>query len=79
MLVVAYCILLPIGLAPDIGWFTPVGSAVVGFAFFGLDQAGRELAHPFDNKAADVPVQALSRTIEGDLRQALADPLVAQH
>lgn len=71
VLVFAYCILLPVGLVPDIGWFTPVAAAVIGFAFFVLDQVGRELASPFENRRTDVPVHALTRAIEIDLRQAL--------
>ncbi len=37
-----FCVLLPFGLASSLGWGTPVLSAVLAYAFFGLDQLGEE-------------------------------------
>ena len=67
----AYCLLLPIGLVHDLGAATPFGSTVIGFAFYVLDQIGRDLEDPFENTVHDVPMSAITRTIEVDLRQML--------
>lgn len=67
----AYCLLLPIGLVHDLGAATPFGSTVIGFAFYVLDQIGRDLEDPFENTVHDVPMSAITRTVEVDLRQML--------
>ena len=68
-----YCLLLPIGLVHDLGYLTPVGSTVIGFMFLALDRIGRDLEDPFEGTLHDVPLQAVVRTIEIDLLQALDD------
>ena len=69
--VAVYCLLLPIGLVHDLGMLTPVGSTVIGFMFLSLDQIGRDLEDPFEGSIHDVPMKAITRTIEIDLLQAI--------
>ncbi len=66
-----YCVLLPIGMVESLGWFTPLGSTLVGFMFLALDKIGRDLEDPFDNTIYDIPLTAICRTIETNLRQLL--------
>jgi ion channel-forming bestrophin family protein len=68
-----YCLMLPIGMVTNLGWFTPIGSTVVGFMFLALDKIGRDLEDPFDNKIYDVPLTAICKTIEINLRQLLGE------
>ena len=68
-----YCLLLPIGMVEDLGWFTPLGSTLVGFMFLALDRIGRDLEDPFENTVYDVPVSSIARTIEINLRQMLGE------
>ena len=68
-----YCLLLPLGLVNNMGWFTPLGSTLVGFIFLALDRIGRDLENPFDNTIYDIPLSAMSRTIEINLRQAMGE------
>lgn len=68
-----YCLLLPLGLVQNMGWFTPLGSTLVGFIFIALDKIGRDLENPFDNTIYDIPLTAMSRTIEINLRQSLGE------
>ncbi len=68
-----YCLLLPLALVQNMGWFTPLGSTLVGFIFLALDKIGRDLEDPFDNVMYDVPLTAISRTIEINLRQTLGE------
>jgi putative membrane protein len=73
-----FCVLLPFGLASSLGWATPVVSAVLAYAFFGLDQLGEEMEEPFGLEPNDLPLDALVRTIEIDLLDSLGvDPLPA--
>ncbi len=71
--VAAYCLLLPVGLVHDLGAVTPIGSTVIGFAFYVLDQIGRDLEDPFEGTVHDVPMAAITRTIEVDLQQMLGE------
>jgi len=68
-----YCIVLPIGMVENLHWFTPLGSTMVGFMFLALDKIGRDLQDPFDNKIYDVPLTAITMTIETNLRQMLRE------
>ncbi|MGZ5198163.1 MAG: bestrophin family protein [Telluria sp.] len=68
-----YCFLLPFGLVDAIGLMTPVVVAIVAYTFFGLDALGDEIEEPFGSSANDLPLDALCRTIEIDLRAALGD------
>jgi len=68
-----YCILLPLALVSNMGWFTPLGSTLVGFIFLALDKIGRDLEDPFENTIYDVPLTSISTTIEVNLRQLLGE------
>ena len=68
-----YCVLLPLALVTNMGWFTPLGSTLVGFIFLALDKIGRDLEDPFDNTIYDVPITSISRGIEISLKQLLGD------
>lgn len=68
-----FCVLLPLAMGASMGWFTPLGSAVVGFIFLALDKIGRDLEDPFDNTVHDIPLTSISRTIEINLRQMLGE------
>ena len=67
----AYCFLLPFGLVGTMGWGTPVIAALVAYAFFGLDALGDELQDPFGTGANCLPLNAMARTIEISLLEAL--------
>jgi putative membrane protein len=68
-----YCLMLPVGMVENLGWFTPLGSTLVGFMFLALEEIGRDLEDPFDNKIYDVPLTSISKTIEINLRQMLGE------
>ena len=66
-----YCIMLPFGLVASMGWTTPFVCAVIAYTFFGLDTLSEELEDPFGMAANQLPLTALSRTIEVSLLEAL--------
>jgi putative membrane protein len=68
-----YCLLLPLALVTNMGWYTPLGSSLVGFIFLALDKIGRDLEDPFENTIYDVPLTAITTTIEINLRQLLGE------
>jgi putative membrane protein len=72
-IVAVYCYGLPFGLVSETGVFTPVVVLVVSYAFFGLDTVGDEIEQPFGTDANDLPLSAISRLIEVNLRQRIGD------
>jgi len=68
-----FCVLLPMAMVEQLGWFTPLGSTLVGFMFLALDKIGRDLEDPFDNTIYDVPMTAITANIETNLRQLLGE------
>ena len=68
-----YCLMLPVGLVETLGWFTPLGSTLVGFMFLALEKIGNDLEDPFENTIHDVPMTAIATTIEINLRQLLGE------
>ncbi|MDF3837889.1 bestrophin family protein [Cupriavidus basilensis] len=68
-----YCFLLPFGLVDTIGFMTPFVVGIVAYTFFGLDALGDELEEPFGTSPNDLPLDALCRTIEIGLKEALGE------
>ena len=67
----AFCLLLPFALAPVLGWWTPLPTLLVSYAFFGLDALGDELSDPFGMEPNDLPLDAIVRIIERDMLHAM--------
>ena len=69
----AFCFLLPFGLVGTLGYATPVFSALVAYAFFGLDELGNELEEPFGEWLNGLPLNAMARTVEISLLEAIGE------
>ena len=72
------CLLLPFGLVGSLGLITPLVTAVLAYAFFGLDALGDEIEEPFGMMENDLPLNALVRVIEIDVLEALDEPVLPQ-
>ena len=68
-----YCFLLPFGLVDSLGFMTPFVVAIVAYTFFGLDALGDEIEEPFGLDSNDLPLDAICRNIEINLRESVAD------
>lgn len=68
-----YCFLLPFGLVGSLGFATPLIGAIVAYTFFGLDRLSEELEEPFGLSPYDLALNALTRTIEINLRETLGE------
>jgi putative membrane protein len=73
----AFCLMLPFALAPSLGWWTPLPTFLVSYAFFGLD----ELSDPFGMEPNDLPLDAMVRLVEREMLSAMGEtdlpPLIA--
>ncbi|MEM9071850.1 MAG: bestrophin family ion channel [Myxococcota bacterium] len=74
-IVFVYCFTLPFGLVTleGVGDYTPIIVLLVSYAFFGLDAVGDEIENPFGEDPNDLPLNAITRMIEGNLRQRLGE------
>jgi putative membrane protein len=68
-----FCLLLPFGLVSSLGFATPFASAILAYAFFGLDALGDELEQPFALSANGLPLDAMTRAVEIAVLEALGD------
>lgn len=70
-----YCFLLPFCLIDSIGWLTPLAVCILAYTFFGLDALGDQIADPFDTQPNDLPLDAMSRSIEIAVLEMLGEAL----
>jgi ion channel-forming bestrophin family protein len=70
--------LVPFGMLQEFGklggaatWLAIPFSVIITWIFLALEKVGESTENPFEGSANDVPITALSRTIEIDLRQML--------
>lgn len=75
-IVALYCFGLPFGLVDTLHIWTPTVVLFVAYAFLGLDAVGDEIEDPFGSDVNDLPLNALSRTIEINLLQAIDAPQI---
>ncbi len=68
-----FCLLLPFALAGAMGVMAPVVSAVLAYAFFGLDALGDELEEPFALQPNTLPLNAMVRLIEIEVLESLGE------
>lgn len=72
----AFCTLLPFALVEQLGFVTIIASVAVAFVFLVLDRIGDLLQDPFSTGFNGLPLSALCRTIEVDLRRQLGETTV---
>lgn len=60
-------------LGDNLVWLTIPFSAIVSWVFNSMERVGESTENPFEGSANDVPITALSRTIEIDLREMLEE------
>ncbi|WP_346318463.1 bestrophin family ion channel [Chitinophaga sp. YIM B06452] len=73
-------VLLPLGimnefakLGPNCVWLSIPFSVIVGWVFTSLEQVGESTENPFEGGPNDIPITAMSRNIEFDLREMLGE------
>ena len=69
-----YVILAPFALTETMRWYTPLFNTIMAYTFFGLDELANLLERPFDANPIALPLQAICRTIEVSIAEALGDP-----
>jgi len=68
-----FCLILPFGLVETLGIATPIGSTLASLMFLAVFAIGEDLTDPFGNSVHDLPLSAMTRTIEANLLQSLGE------
>ena len=75
-----FIVLLPMGMLQEfekfsqcLVWLTVPFSIISGWVFTTMEKIGEASENPFEGSANDVPITAISRTIEIDMREILGD------
>jgi putative membrane protein len=75
-----FIVLVPLGLLQEFAkfhdslvWLTVPASVIVSWVFHTMEKIGESSENPFEGSANDVPITAMSRTIEIDLREMLEE------
>ncbi len=79
-----FCLILPFALAGTLSWWTLLPVLLVAYTFFGLDALGDQLEDPFGLEPNDLPLDAMVRIVERDMRAHLNETdlppmLIPQH
>ena len=69
--VMLYALVLPFGLVREFGYGTVIASMFTFFATMGLELLATEIEEPFGSDANDLPLDALTATIERDVASIL--------
>jgi len=70
---IIFTIMLPYGMLFSTGPFTILICILVSFFFFMLENIAYFLQDPFKNRESDIPMSALCRTIEINLKELVED------
>lgn len=70
---ILYCFTLPFALVESYGWGSIVGTLLVAYIFFGIEEIGVEIENPFDGDDNDLPLERICATIERNLLPMAGD------
>lgn len=76
--VMVYCLLLPIGLSPSIGWLTPLVATFIAYTFLALDVIGEQIEEPFGMEPNDLALHAICHGIEVSICEMIDVPVLGQ-
>lgn len=68
-----FLLFLPFSLVKELGYLAIPAIFAIAFIFFVLVRVGNNIENPFENTLNDIPISAISRTIEINLRQQLGE------
>jgi putative membrane protein len=66
-----FCLTVPVALIDTLGWYTPLGAALVAYGLFGIEEIGVEIEEPFGYDANDLPMDGIGETIAHNVSDIL--------
>jgi putative membrane protein len=77
-IIYVFAVALILGIQDDIGIVEIPVTIIITMVFFALERIAIILQDPFENNPSDIPVTAIARTIEIDLKQMIGDENIPQ-
>ncbi len=74
--VFCFCWLLPFGLEPALGLWTPLLVGLISYLLLGLDELSRQLEEPFGSDSHDLALDAMVRMMSNETLMLLNQPLL---
>lgn len=71
LLVVIYCLILPLDIVSDFNWWTGLIMAFVSFTLLSLEQIGSEIEEPFGHDPNDLPLDVICNTIQRNVEELI--------
>jgi putative membrane protein len=62
-LILVYCLALPLGLKPELGWAMVLIVGIVAFILMGVEELAREIENPFGSDVNDLPLDDICTMI----------------
>lgn len=66
-----FCFTAPLALLESMGWYTPLGAAIVAYGLFGIEEIGIEIEEPFGYDTNDLPMDGIGETIARNVSDIL--------
>jgi len=63
ILVLFYCLILPIEVVQDLNWWTGLITALVGLTLLSIEEIGHEIEEPFGHDPNDLPLDVICNTM----------------
>lgn len=70
-LLLIYCLLLPLQLVGEVGYWTAPIVALIAFTLFGIEEIGVEIENPFGRDHNDLPLDAICATMRQNLEHLM--------
>jgi ion channel-forming bestrophin family protein len=70
-LLLIYCLLLPLQLVGEVGYWTAPIVALIAFTLFGIEEIGVEIENPFGRDHNDLPLEAICTTMRQNLEHLM--------
>lgn len=77
-IIYVFSVSLTLGIKDNIGFIEIPVTIIISMVFFALERIAIILQDPFENNPSDIPVTAIARNIEIDLKQMIGDTNVPQ-
>ncbi|GJD23101.1 hypothetical protein RIVM261_080570 [Rivularia sp. IAM M-261] len=72
MLVIVYCIVLPLELVDNVQWWTGAINAFIGFSLLSIEHVGGEIEEPFGSDSNDLPLNVICNTILSNVQEIIS-------
>jgi len=66
-----FCLTAPLALLPTMGWYTPLGAAIIAYGLYGIEEIGIEIEEPFGYDKNDLPMDGIGETIARNVSDIL--------